>query len=261
MPIYIEIPFWKTWWFILLVAAGILGLILLVHTYRTKQIKKREELKTLYNKKISELEVKSLRAQMNPHFLFNSLNSIRYYILKEDNKNASDYITKFSRLLRLILKNSRENQISLKDELHALKIYIEFEQMRFNRKFEYELTVDESIDQENIQIQPLTIQPFVENAIWHGLMPKESNGNLKVNIAKQNGMLSIIIEDNGIGRQKAAELKKNELTDSKSYGLQITEERMNMMTNIRGKQSNFKIIDLYDKKKPAGTKVIITFEI
>ena len=163
--------------------------------------------------------------------------------------------------MRLILKNSRQSQISLKDELHALKIYIDFEQMRFNRKFEYNLDVQKNIDQENIKIQPLTIQPFVENAIWHGLMPKEGIGILKIDVAKKNGMLNIIIEDNGIGRQKADEHKKNELAESKSYGLQITEERMNMMTNIRGKQSGFKIIDLFDKKQPAGTKVIITFEI
>jgi len=143
-----------------LITLTIIGLAILVHLYRTKQIKKREELKTVYNKKISELEVKALRTQMNPHFLFNSLNSIRYYILKEDNKNASEYITKFSRLLRLILKNSRQNQISLKDELHALKIYIDFEQMRFNRKFEFNLEVDSNINQDDIQVQPLTIQPF-----------------------------------------------------------------------------------------------------
>jgi len=261
LPIFIATPFWKTWWFILLITLVIVGFAVLVHLYRTRQIKKREELKSSYNKKISELEVKALRTQMNPHFLFNSLNSIRYYILKEDNKNASEYITKFSRLLRLILKNSRQNQISLKDELHALEIYIDFEQMRFNKKFEYTLEVDSSINQEKIQVQPLTIQPFVENAIWHGLMPKEGNGVLIIKIDKDNGTLKIIVEDNGIGRQKASEIKKEELTDTKSYGLQITEERMKLMSNIRGKQSEFKITDLYDKKKPAGTKVIITFEI
>jgi len=102
IPIHIETPFWKTWWFILFITLAIVGFAILVHLYRTKQIKKREEIKTVYNKKISELEVKALRTQMNPHFLFNSLNSIRYYILNEDNKNASEYITKFSRLLRLI---------------------------------------------------------------------------------------------------------------------------------------------------------------
>ncbi len=262
IPIFIETPYWKTWWFYSLFIFSIILLALLAHFYRMSQLRKQEELKTLYNKKIGQLEIKALRAQMNPHFLFNSLNSIRYYILKDENENASEYITKFARLLRLILRNSRQNQISLNDELHALEIYIDFEQMRFNRKFDYKINIADNINQEDIKIQPLTIQPFVENAIWHGLMPKKENGMLKVDINKKNGKLNIIIEDNGIGREKAAQIKKNNLFEKKSYGLQITEERMSLMKSIRNKQSDFKIIDLYnDNNEPTGTKVEIRFEI
>ena len=262
IPIFIETPYWKTWWFYSLLVVSIILLALLAHFYRMNQLKKQEELKTLYNKKIGQLEIKALRAQMNPHFLFNSLNSIRYYILKNENENASEYITKFARLLRLILRNSRQNQINLKDELNALEIYIDFEQMRFNRKFNYKINIADNINREDIKIQPLTIQPFVENAIWHGLMPKNENGMLKIDISKNNGRLNIIIEDNGIGREKAAQIKKNNLFEKKSYGLQITEERMSLMKSIRGKQSDFKIIDLYnDNNDSVGTKVEISFEI
>ncbi|MCD4694772.1 MAG: histidine kinase, partial [Bacteroidales bacterium] len=261
IPIYIQTPYWKTWWFYVLIILLVSGLALSFHLYRLRLIRKQEELKIAYDKKISQLEIKALRSQMNPHFLFNSLNSIRYYILKEDNENASEYLTKFSRLLRLILSNSRHSQISLKDELHALEIYIDFEQMRFNQKFDYRITVGQNINQEEIKIQPMTIQPFVENAIWHGLMPRKTNGTLLVDISLEGKILKIIIEDNGIGRQKAKELSKSGLEETKSYGLQITEERMNIMENVRGKRSGFKIVDLFDNKHSVGTRVIITFEI
>ncbi len=262
IPIFIQTPFWKTWWFIGLLIIAFISLSLLIHFYRLKQIQKQENLKSLYNKKISQLEMKALRAQMNPHFLFNSLNSIRYYILKNENENASDYITKFSRLLRLILSNSRQNQISLKDELHALKIYIDFERMRFNNKFEYEINIAKEINSDVIKIQPMIIQPFVENAIWHGLMPKKGNGKLLVNIEKNDGSLKIMVIDNGIGRIKAKEQKDHMLAESKSYGLKITQDRMQLMKKIRDKKSNFEIIDLYNEKNESvGTKAIITYDI
>jgi len=262
IPIFISTPFWKTAWFFALIGLSILGIVLMIHFYRMKQMRKQEALKSIYNKKISQLEIKALRSQMNPHFLFNSLNSIRFYILKNENDNASEYITKFSRLLRLILRNSRQNQISLKDEIQALNIYIDFEQMRFSKKFDYQVTVDETIRQEEVKIQPMTLQPFVENAIWHGLMPKKGSGKLDIQLTKNGNALEIIIEDNGIGRKKAASLKKNDLLETKSFGLQITEDRMNLMQNIRGKKSDFRIVDLYDQENnPCGTKVVITYEI
>ncbi|RLD57855.1 MAG: hypothetical protein DRJ05_09015, partial [Bacteroidetes bacterium] len=261
IPIFIQTPFWKTWWFYMLLFITTTGLVLYFLFYRLQQIRKHEKLKTAYDRKISQLEIKALRAQMNPHFLFNSLNSIRYYILKEDHQNASEYITKFSRLLRLILTNSRHSKISLEDELHALGIYIDFELMRFDNKFEYKISIAPNIDKEDIKIQPMTIQPFVENAIWHGLMPKKDNRLLLVDISISGNILKIIVEDNGVGRQEAKKLSKPDLESTKSYGMQITEDRMNMMKNITGKMSGFKIVDLFENKHPIGTRVIITFEV
>jgi hypothetical protein len=239
----------------------VIGLVISTHFFRLQQLKKQEKLKADFNKKISRLEMKALRAQMNPHFLFNSLNSIRYYILNEDNDSAAEYITKFSKLLRLILNNSRQNQISLHDEMYALEIYIDFERMRFNNKFDYEINIEKGFDTKTVQIQPLTIQPFVENAIWHGLMPKKEKGKLKINVSKSENIIRIVIEDNGIGRQKGKEIAESGLEETKSFGLKITEDRMNLMESIRGKKSGFKVVDLFDNKKATGTKIIITFEV
>ena len=262
LPVFILTPYWRTWWFIALMLILTLSLIYAAFSVRTRQIRKQEEIRASYQKKFAEQEIKALRSQMNPHFLFNSLNSIRYYILKDDNENAADYITRFSRLLRLILQNSRSEQISLKDELHALRLYIEFEQMRFNRKFDYKLNLEPGINTESIHLQPLTIQPFVENAIWHGLMPLERDGDLRIDILRENSDLVITVRDNGIGREKSATMKRPNPTIIKSYGLDITKERMKLHQTLKGKRSSFSIKDLYDKDgKPAGTEVRIQIEI
>lgn len=261
IPVIIETPFWETWWFFTLIIISFLGLLLSGHLYRLHQLRKREKIKSDYDKELNRLEMKALRAQMNPHFMFNSLNSIRYYILKNDNANAAEYITKFSKLLRLILNNSRQNLISLKDELNALEIYIDFEQMRFNNKFWYQINISQGFDTAGVKIQPMVIQPFVENAIWHGLMPKEEKGYLKIDVSKTEHAVIITIMDNGIGRQKAKEMLNKGLIEAKSFGLKIMEDRMTLMESIRGKKSDFKIIDLFDRKKPVGTKIIITFEM
>ena len=263
LPIFIETPFWKTPWFYILVAVVIFSGFLGFYLYRLRQIRKQEEIKSGYNKMINQLEMKALRAQMNPHFLFNSLNSIRYYILKEEFENASDYITKFSKLLRLILRNSRQNMITLKEELDTLRIYIEFEQMRFSKSFIFKEEIQESINPEEILIQPMTLQPFVENAIWHGLMPKEGDRQLSLSLNKTENLLTVIIEDNGVGRKKASAIKhENDMSETKSYGLQITDERFAILRSIRGKRSDFEITDLMDKdNRPTGTRVTIYYEI
>ena len=133
--------------------------------------------------------------------------------------------------------------------------------MRFNQKFDYELFIEKDVDTELIQVQPLTLQPFVENAIWHGLMQKKGNGKLMINISKSGNMVRIVIEDNGIGRKKAKEIMESGLEETKSFGLNITKDRMKLMESIHGKKSDLKVVDLFENKKAAGTKVIITFEV
>jgi sensor histidine kinase YesM len=263
LPLFIETPFWKTILFYVILALMASAVVYALFKYRTNRIKKEEALKTRYNAMINELEMKALRAQMNPHFLFNSLNSIRYYVLQEEFENATGYITKFSKLLRLILHNSRQNQITLSEELEMVRIYIEFEQMRYDNSFEYEEVMDQKLNPEQILIQPMTIQPFLENAIWHGLMPKESDRQLKLELAKDKGMLRITIEDNGVGRETSSRHRSNsDLAGTKSYGLQIIRERFEVLANMRGKRSDFEIEDLKDgENNPIGTRVNIYYEI
>jgi ligand-binding sensor domain-containing protein/two-component sensor histidine kinase len=263
LTLFIGTSFWKTPWFYLMIIMVISIMVFGLFRYRIHQVRRQEEIRAGYNKTISQLEMKALRAQMNPHFLFNSLNSIRYYILKEDLDNASDYITKFSKLLRLILRNSRQNMITLAEELETLSIYVEFEQMRFGKSFDFKKRIDPAVKPDDIMIQPMTIQPFIENAIWHGLMPKEDDRKLSLSISQKDDYLTIVVEDNGIGRNEAKALKQDSnMGETKSYGLQITSERFDMLQKARGKRSEFEITDLTDSEgNAAGTKVTIHYEI
>lgn len=224
------------------------------------QESRSKQLKSEYEKQLVESEMNSLRLQMNPHFIFNSLNSIRYFILKQDSDKAADYITSFAKLLRLILHHSKKTQITLAEELEALELYMMFEAERFNEKFSKEIRIQKNIDTAGVLIQPLIIQPFVENAIWHGLMHKSEGGNLLIDISKQeNNNLKIIIEDNGIGRQKAKELKSKDHGGHKSYGMDITRERLEAMNKIGSGNAGFKMEDLKDENGEAiGTRIILT---
>ncbi len=224
------------------------------------QESRSQQLKSEYEKQLVESEMNSLRLQMNPHFIFNSLNSIRYFILKQDSDKAADYITSFAKLLRLILHHSKKTQITLADELEALELYMMFEAERFNEKFSKEIRIQKDIDTSHVLIQPLIIQPFVENAIWHGLMHKSEGGNLLIEISKlDENLLKIIIEDNGIGRKKAKELKSKDHGGHKSYGLDITRERLEAMNKIGSGHAGFKMEDLKDESGEAiGTRIILT---
>lgn len=263
LKLHIGTPYYKTTLFYVAVFISFMLILWLIHRYRMKQVRKQEELKSSFNKKISELELKALRSQMNPHFLFNSLNSIRCYVLKEEFENATGYITKFSKLLRLILQNSRQNLITLAEEMEMLRIYVEFEQMRYDDSFEYSESIEKGVGLDKIMIQPMTIQPFVENAIWHGLMPKDRDRMLSLSIQKADGILKIVIEDNGVGRKKQETGKNTDKTsENKSFGLKITSERFAVLENIRGKKSHFEITDLVNETgEPKGTRVTIYYEI
>lgn len=251
-------PFWCSSWFYGLVSL-LLGLVIfLAYKRRISNIREKEALKTAFNKKIMEVEMSALRAQMNPHFLFNSLNSIKNYIAKNDPRTASRYLTKFSQLMRLILSNSKTQTVTLANELKALELYIELESLRFRQKFEFEINISKEVASESIHIPPLILQPYVENAIWHGLMHKAEKGRLKIDIYKNGSTLFCEIEDNGIGREKAMEIKSKSAVRQKSMGLQITSERLQMVNELQGKKTKVEILDLKnDLGKGIGTKVQI----
>jgi tetratricopeptide (TPR) repeat protein len=217
-----------------------------------------ENTKARLQKHAADLEMQALRAQMNPHFIFNCLNAINHFILKNETETASDYLTRFSRLIRMVLQSSSHKYISLHDELETLKLYIGMESVRFRNHFSYSLHCDPSVDIESVQIPPMLLQPFVENAIWHGLMHRSEGGRLAIAIEEQESMLQCIIEDNGIGRRRAAELKSKSASFKKSMGMEITASRLQLLYTGENGDTALKIIDLEDEKgEAAGTRVIL----
>lgn len=210
-----------------------------------------------FRRKLAETEMAALRAQMNPHFIFNCLNSIKLYTEENDTETASFYLTKFSRLIRRVLENSRSEKVTLENELAALELYIQMEAMRFKEKVHYHIRVDEEIDLQFMCIPPLLLQPFVENAIWHGLMHKPEGGHIEVRLSLLEGdLLRVVIEDNGIGRAAAAALKSKSATQHKSLGMQVTSERIEAINHLYHIKTKVGIEDLKDVHgKPCGTRV------
>jgi hypothetical protein len=246
----------------------IIGLFIIAMTsviiYKSLNLKrKNEKLKSDHEHAIlmqnaAELEMQALRAQMNPHFIFNCLSSINRFILKNETEAASDYLTKFSRLIRMVLNNSKNPFITLEDELDMLKLYLDMERLRFKDSFDYSINFINSIDVDNVFVPPLLLQPFAENAIWHGLMHKEGQGYLEIALSIENKILTCIITDNGIGRNKAAIFKSKSAEKQKSMGLHITTERLAILNKNMGEQTYFNIEDITDDDgKVAGTKVIL----
>jgi sensor histidine kinase YesM len=223
------------------------------------EAQKIKQVETAFEYKIAETEMIALRAQMNPHFIFNCLNSIKLYTLENDSQTASEYLTKFSQLIRLVLENSRSEKVTLQKELETLKLYIELEAMRFKDKVQYKINVVPHIDQQYIEIPPLLLQPYVENAIWHGLMHKTEGGNIIIDISQpEEYVLHIEISDDGIGREMAKEHKSKSATRQKSFGLKMTSERLEAINHIYQTKTEVKIVDLIDADgNAAGTKVII----
>jgi sensor histidine kinase YesM len=249
---------------LLLIVSGVISRIL----YKRKR--DQEQLTTGFQKQLAEAETKALRAQMNPHFIFNSLNSINSFVMDQKHEIASDYLIKFSKLIRLILDNSRSETISLEKELETLKLYVILEAARFDNRFKCVYKVAEDVDTTSIKIPPMLLQPFVENAIWHGLMHKEGEGNIIIEISMKNEQLSdaseqstdnseqflrITITDDGIGREKAAELKSKSATH-KSHGLKVTSQRIEMMNRLNSTGAKVEVVDLHDEFGNAtGTRV------
>ena len=201
------------------------------------------------------LALRSLRSQMNPHFIFNALNSVNSYISKSDERSANKYLTDFSKLMRSVMENSKFDFVSLASEVQILELYLKLENHRFKEKFDYSFHIDPDIDQENIQIPPMLIQPYIENAIWHGLRYKEEKGYLKVEL-KNGENLKVIIEDNGIGRKKSMELKTKNQQESVSTGLKNINNRLQIINQIHKINLQVKIEDL-DKQNQSGTRVTL----
>ncbi|MEI6021367.1 MAG: histidine kinase, partial [Bacteroidota bacterium] len=253
----IRSPFYLTWWFITLVI-----LVLVVGTYtaiavRIIKIKKKQKVEFDRKVEMSKIELKALRSQMNPHFIFNSLNSIQHYIFNTRSDEAIKYLNKFARLVRVILNNSEKPTVTVGEDLEALKLYLELEQMRFEEKFDFEVKVDESVDPDYDIMPPLLMQPYVENAILHGLNPLPHKGKLSIDLQSKNNFLICTIKDNGIGREKSNEIRRTMPQNKhKSLGMKITEDRLKILNEINRSQLSVIITDLKDAQGNAtGTQV------
>lgn len=252
-------PFWKQGWFIILFILGLVGMAFWLIHQRDLRLKRQALLK----QQIAEIEMKALRAQMNPHFIFNCLNSINRYIVKSDNATASLYLTRFAKLIRLILDNSNSSRVLLSNELEALKLYVEMEALRFDHKFSSQLYVADDVYADSIEVPSLIIQPYVENAIWHGLMHKETGGHLSIRVSMDSeSLLHCEVEDNGIGRQKSQAFKSKSATHKKSLGMKLTEDRLGILNQYASLNASVDIIDLHNEHQEAtGTKVIIKIPV
>ncbi len=227
-----------------------------------KEKSKNEKLVTLKetaDKELAELKITSLRSQMNPHFIFNSLNAIKLYIINNEKENAVYYLNKFSKLIRRILNASQDKEISLVQEIETAELYLNIENIRFNNEIDFILTIDRSLNLDTIKIPSLILQPFIENALWHGLSSKKGEKKLKINIEKENNtFVKIEIEDNGIGRKRSAEIKEKKIHKKNSIGLKITEERLQNFVKDKNYTYKLNIQDLYNKNGLAiGTKVTL----
>ncbi len=237
----------------ILVSALIIGLVgtILFIMYRQYQ--------SNYEKRVMGLEQNMLRSQMNPHFLFNSLNSIKLYIINNDKKNAVHYLNKFSKLVRRILDGSSLKETTLAEELETIELYLNIENIRFSEGISYAINVEDDIDPEQLKIPSLVLQPFLENAIWHGLSSKEGEKNLWVNISRKDDIHIVIsIIDNGVGRAASERIKENRVIKRKSVGIDITKERLANFAKDYQYGFSIEIIDLFnDEGNPKGTKVVL----
>ncbi|MCW5900302.1 MAG: histidine kinase [Flavobacteriales bacterium] len=258
LAITIQAPWYRTPLFqitatLLLLLAAVLLVRARIGTIRRKAAIQR---------RLAEVEMQALRAQMNPHFLFNSLNSIKYYALTKDPRSTAAYLGTFAQLIRTILRNSRSPLVPLRDELEALRLYVEIEALRLEDKFGWRFDVDPALDPDAIMVPPMLLQPYVENAIWHGLMNKEGHGELRVTVTGEGEHVRCEIEDDGIGRAKAEELKQGQGARERSFGMRITAERMELAAKALGLGVTARVEDLrHADGAAAGTRITVHIPI
>lgn len=221
---------------------------------RIRERARRKELKF----DLIRSQQQALSLQMNPHFIFNTLGSLQSFILKNDRDASNLYLTKFSQLMRKMLNNLECEFVDLEEEVEALRLYIELQHMRFGDHFEYEITVDPRLDLTSSQIPPFLIQPYVENAIHHGLLPGEKRGHLAVEVKMNEPGILWVVEDNGIGRTEAKKINGRKGQDSRPHGTKITQRRVDLLNRISPERYSVMTYDLEDAEgKAAGTRVEI----
>jgi len=263
--LFIKTPFWQTWWFIsgvIFIIISLIGGILFYYISNLKKERSYLENERLLSEELNESRQKALSAQLNPHFVFNSLNSIQNFILTKRTELSSDYLGMFSKLMRFVFENSKKLYVPLSDEVEALHLYLELEQVRHNHQFEYVINIEEGLNPRQVFMPSLLIQPIIENAIWHGLLHKQhGNKILEVSFKSKDELLVIEIKDNGVGRKKSIP-KPKFIKKQKSSGVELTKQRLDLLSQSTGLKTSFEIIDLYDSHHtPNGTSVKISIPL
>lgn len=253
-------PLYTSFWFIFAIVFLFLAMILFVIFIVNRKKQMRDALLEEEKRKVLVSELHALRSQMNPHFIFNTLSSIQSFITKNSSKDAVFYLSKFSKLMRATLENTKKQKIAIKDEIEILELYMDLERLRLANKFDYKISVEEEIDVQFEQIPPMLLQPYVENSIWHGISHKKEVGLIKITFKLVNeNLLKCEIEDDGIGRKKAMEINK-EPSDSyrknkTSLGMSITKERLEIINSLKSSKLNVNIIDLEVNNNATGTRI------
>jgi hypothetical protein len=254
----IEQLLWEKTWFRIMAVILLASLIWIFVSWRIRTVRRQADLETETSRKIAELEQMALKAQMNPHFIFNSLNSIQHYMFDKDVESANRYITGFSRLIRLTLEFSSKTKISLEDEIRFLETYLELETRRFEGKFKYKIHVDPQLDQAHIFIPPMILQPYIENSIRHGIRYREdNNGLVQLDFRTDGNNLLMSVEDNGVGRERSRELKGQNNIEYQSKGMHLTARRIDMINKSSKFPISIDISDVHSDGLVAGTKVMI----
>lgn len=254
-------PFWQSAWFYAIIIFVFLAITWIFVSLRIRGIRRRQQEKEMLGKRMMEMEHIALQSQMNPHFIFNCLNSIQQYIFDKDIYLANKYITDFANLIRLTLHHSAQSYISLSDEINYLSNYLSLEKLRFKEKMDYSIETDPALDTKTTFIPPMLIQPYVENSIRHGLRPQtDGKGHIKIQLLPTGSKLTVCIEDNGIGREKAMQYKTREHIEYQSRGMSLTADRIRLINSIHKDNIQIEVIDLKDDQGQAlGTRVIMHF--
>ena len=253
-------PLWKTWWFRISFISLLVVLVSALVRMRINAVRKKESERLSREIEMAKNELKALRAQMDPHFIFNSLSSIQGYILSKDEESALRYLNKFAKLMRKILSNSEKTSLSLREEIETLSLYLELEKLRWDNRFTYTVEVDPVIDSDETSIPTMLIQPFVENAVIHGVIPRQDDqGKITISIRQTGAHLHCTISDNGIGRKRSRELRSESSRNMhESMGMKITTERLQVLNRMHGSSLDVTVTDLEDGKgQPSGTRVEI----
>ncbi len=263
LPLHISIvpAFWQTLLFKLLCASVITAIIYYLVWQRIKSIRKKEKQRSAHEKELFVLEAQALRAQMNPHFIFNCLNSIKALIQKNENDIAANYLTTFSKLIRTLFQHSDQREVSLHDEMETCKLYTQLEALRFKDKVSFNFDVDERIDLKDIKVPALILQPFIENAIWHGLVPKEAGGHVTISVHQTEDDIKCIVDDDGIGRELSRQYKGQYDSVHQSKGISLTRSRLNIDRILNEREEEIEILDKKDiYGNAAGTTAILTLK-